>query len=159
MVKSKRHNNTSFPIKGPAYQDPSKIYYRELAAEGVRAKKDWQNFDPRGNVYLIGNKSLGWYKIGLTRDCEAPDKRFKTIQNGVPFELDVLRYWFVPFARSFEKLLHYEFSGKVVRGEWFCFPETELEGVIAKIKEWADKVPNMPNQQDTAQMLNVGADD
>lgn len=157
MIKSKKYSNSSFVPRGSKSDiDPNKVYYREYEAEGIRAKKDWQNFDPKGNVYLIGNKALGYYKIGLTRDCEAPDKRFKTIQNGVPFELDVLRYWFVSHARSFEKLLHYEFRENIIRGEWFGFPADDLDGVLAKIKEWANKAPGIPaslnNQQDAGQM-------
>src|ERR1700689_2195992 len=106
---------------------PHKIYYRELEAEGIRAEKDWMNFDPKGSVYLLGNKALGWYKIGLTRNNEAPDIRFKTVQQGVPFDLDFVRYWFVSHARSFEKLLHYELQGNKVRGEWFSFPVSILD--------------------------------
>lgn len=158
MITSRRYRNTHFPVKGSQKQDPHKVYYRELEAEGIRAKRDWQNFDPQGNVYIIGNKKLGYYKIGLTRDCEAPDKRWRTIQNGVPFELDVLRYWFVSHARSFEKLLHYEFRERLIRGEWFSIHENDLDDVIGKVKEWADKVPVLNYQQDTAQNSDVGSD-
>jgi hypothetical protein len=160
VIRSKRYARNSAPVKGSKKDfDPSKIYYREYEAEGIRAKKDWQNFDPKGNVYLIGNKALGYYKIGLTRDCEAPDKRFRTIQNGVPFELDVLRYWFVSHAGSFEKLLHYEFREQLIRGEWFSFPADNLESVLSKIKEWANKVPSLNNQGVAGQNPVVGKND
>jgi hypothetical protein len=140
---------------------PHKIYYRELETEGQRAEKDWMTFDPKGSVYLIGNKALGWYKIGLTRNNEAPDVRFKTIQQGVPFDLDFVRYWFVPHARSFEKLIHYEMRGSKIRGEWFSFPSSTLDDVVARIQSWADKVPvmddSLENQQDTDKMVTVRA--
>jgi hypothetical protein len=108
--------------------------------EEARAQKDWMTFDPKGYVYLLGNKKLEYYKIGLTRSLETPDFRFQTIQQGVPFELDVLHYWFASHAQSFEKLVHHEYKAKKIRGEWFRFTADELPEVVAKIKSLADKV-------------------
>ncbi len=119
------------------------LFKKNWYSERDRAKKDWASFDAKGNVYLIGSKPLGWYKIGLTRDCEAPDKRFKTIQHGVPFEIDYLKYWFVSHAGSFEKLLHYEFRENVIRGEWFSFSAEVLPSIVIRIQELADQVPAM----------------
>jgi hypothetical protein len=137
-----------------------RTYYRELEAEGIRADRDWQSFDPSGNVYLIGCKALNFYKIGLTRDKEVPDKRFKTIQQGVPFDLDYLKYWFVTHARSFEKLLHYEFQSYRIRGEWFKFTPEDLLVITARIKELSDKikvVKYLSNDEHPQEKVPLGA--
>lgn len=108
--------------------------------ENARAEKDWTNFDPKGYVYLIGNKALCFYKIGLTRSLETPDTRFRTIQQGIPFDLDVLHYWFVTHAQAFERLIHYELQANKIRGEWFKFGAEDLPSIVVKIKGFADKV-------------------
>ncbi len=109
--------------------------------EEARAQRDWQSFDAKGTVYLLGNRSLCFYKIGLTRNALVPEARWRTIQQNVPFDLDVLRYWFVSHAQSFERLLHYEFRANKIRGEWFRFKEQDLEAVVTKAGELASKVP------------------
>jgi hypothetical protein len=114
--------------------------------EENRAQKDWSSFDPKGCVYLIGNKTLNFYKIGLTRNTESPDSRFKAIQQGIPFDLDFIRYWFVNHAESFERLLHYEFQDKRIRGEWFKFSFDDIDVITLKIKTLADKVPPPPEE-------------
>lgn len=117
--------------------------------ENARAARDWTGFDPKGNVYLIGNKALNYYKIGFTRSLERPDDRFKTVQQGIPFDLDVLHYWFVSHAQSFERLLHYEFQDKKIRSEWFKFLPEELPDTVTKIKAFADKVlPTADDQEE-----------
>lgn len=113
-------------------------YREDHNREMGRAERNWETFDPSGNVYIIGNKGLGYYKIGLTRNTEAPDKRFKTIQNSVPFEMDTIRYWFASHAGAFERLLHYTFVDKKLRGEWFGFTAEELEGVLVRIKHLSE---------------------
>lgn len=117
-------------------------YKEDHLRESGRAERNWETFDPSGNVYLIGSKALGYYKIGLTRNTEAPDKRFKTIQNSVPFELDVLKYWFASHAGAFERLLHYTFVDKKLKGEWFGFAADELEAVVERIKYLAEIASN-----------------
>lgn len=124
-------------------------YQQELRKESGKAKRDWATFDPKGNVYLIGNKELGFYKIGLTRSAETPDTRFKTIQRSVPFELDVLRYWFVSHAGSFEKLLHYEFKDYQIRGEWFKFSADILDQIVEQIKTLHHKATSSTSNEES----------
>lgn len=72
-----------------------------------------------GSVYLVGNRSLSWYKIGLTYNPIA--KRFRGIQNGVPFQVELLAHQRVgQQAEHVEAHLHSSFSQRRVRGEWFC---------------------------------------
>jgi hypothetical protein len=115
------------------------------AVEKYKEKEagEYVSWTPTGYVYLLGNKSFCFYKIGLTQSLETPGVRFKTIQQGVPFDLEVCRYWYVKYVHAFERLLHYTFESKNIRGEWFKFEAEELDGVIATIdrlvKEITDK--------------------
>ncbi len=77
-------------------------------------------------VYLFGSKEHGWYKIGVSINVE---KRLKQVSMGVPFFLERIASWRIPWyvtAESKERMLHKEFADKRRTGEWFALTETDL---------------------------------
>jgi len=80
------------------------------------------------NIYLIGNKSKGLYKIGCCRIKKSPQTRLKELQTGCPFPLKVFEVFQTKFGLKLERALHRRFMAqrtdqdgeeKLV-GEWFC---------------------------------------
>ena len=67
-------------------------------------------------VYII--KIEKYVKIGFT---ENPIKRIKSIQGGLPSDLDVLLL--IEGTMELEKKLHYQFKEDRNRGEWFFFSQ------------------------------------
>jgi len=66
-------------------------------------------------IYIIGNKLLDVCKIGFS---DRPQTRIKSIQSGVPFDLEILSIQ--GGDRDKEKELHTLLESCRVRGEWFC---------------------------------------
>ena len=110
------------------------LYLEALAKQKARETGDWSSFDPKGLIYIVGNKELSYYKIGLTHKSSNPDTRFTAIQQGIPFDLNFIKYWFTKYVWAFERLVHYEFREKHIRGEWFRFQDTELQDVTSRIE-------------------------
>lgn len=121
----------------------NKLYQEALEKYQAKEAGEWVKWTPTGYIYLLGNKSLCFYKIGLTQSLETPDTRFKQVEQGVPFEFDLVRYWYVKYVHAFEKLTHYVYESKRIKGEWFKFLPEEIEDVItqigATVKECTDK--------------------
>lgn len=80
-------------------------------------------------VYFLSAKSENFpVKIGIT---EARAGRFRTIQNALPFEVEVIGM--VPVKDPiFERRLHRQFAGSRLRGEWFA-RSPELLAAIEKL--------------------------
>lgn len=77
-------------------------------------------------VYVMIDKNTGYYKIGRSKN---PEKREKTLQSEKP----TIEMIFNEDARiRDEKKLHYIFSDKRIRGEWFDLNGTDLN----KIREY-----------------------
>jgi len=87
------------------------------------ASKNVKNFADSQGVYVIGNKAMGFCKIGIACDVQ---RRLKSIQTGCPYPLEV--WFFKPMkkARSIERQLHQQFSGYQMSGEWFSAKVFEL---------------------------------
>jgi len=125
----------------------SKAYKLAVGKELSKQDDNWWKYLTRGYVYLCGNKSLCFYKIGLTQKMADPVNRVRGIQQGVPFELDIVKTWYVEFARPFEQLLHYTFQDKHLRGEWFQFKAEELPEIYEKIKELTERVSRITHDE------------
>jgi hypothetical protein len=89
-------------------------------------------------VYLIGNNSVGLYKIGATSSLK---KRLKTNQTGCPYSLEIIFYFESEFAYKLEKLLHKDFgqfkkdeNDNYIKGEWFSLKEEQLNSFLNKCK-------------------------
>src|SRR5205807_4039651 len=67
-------------------------------------------------IYAVSAKADNFpIKIGVTKDHRG---RFGSLQNSLPYELDVLGIWKVR-DYSAERLLHRKFEHIRLRGEWF----------------------------------------
>lgn len=85
-------------------------------------------------VYLIGNKSVGLYKIGVAR---VPQKRLKSNQTSCPFKLETIHLFESKFAYKIEKIIQQHFSAfkkdeneNDIQGEWFCFGQTQIDSFL-----------------------------
>lgn len=123
----------------PKSSKARRAYEAAYAKDQMEQKGHWEKWYPKGYAYLLGNKALGFYKIGLTQKLQAPDARFREIQQGVPFDLDVVHYWFVMYVHAFERLLHHTFRENSIRGEWFKFNFEDIKGVTDKIRTLAEE--------------------
>ena len=76
-----------------------------------------------GYVYLIGNKSLNWYKIGFSKRVE---DNFGLSENAVPFVIEIVHVWETKIPRSLEQTLHEQVTDKRPPAEWFRLSERDI---------------------------------
>ncbi len=80
------------------------------------------------NIYLIGNKSKGLYKIGICKITKSPEIRLKEWKTGCPFPIKIFDVFQSKYRTKVEKALHRRFAHQKkdqegeedLRGEWFC---------------------------------------
>lgn len=77
-----------------------------------------------GYVYLIGNTTYGWYKIGKSK---APDFRFSSLVINCPVPLERLVLTETTDMNQLETLLHTEFTLQRLHGEWFTLSTADIE--------------------------------
>jgi hypothetical protein len=66
-------------------------------------------------VYLFGNRELGWFKIGKSRNIE---NRFKDLCCVLPFPIEQIEIFECDDPGFVEVQLHRHFASKRMRGEW-----------------------------------------
>lgn len=76
-----------------------------------------------GYVYLIQSPT-GHYKIGHTSN---PDKRIKTFESKLPFEIEFIHLICTEDRFALEKELHRKFAQQRVRGEWFKLTSADVD--------------------------------
>ena len=80
-------------------------------------------------VYVIKHKGKSSiYKIGKSADFH---QRFETIQSYNSAELEVVLVQKTSLNDYLEKILHFEFKSKKIRGEWFDLSKED----VARLKE------------------------
>jgi hypothetical protein len=67
-------------------------------------------------VYLFGNRELGWFKIGKSRNI---GNRFKDLCCVLPFSIEQIDVFECKDPGFVEVQLHRHFASKRMRGEWF----------------------------------------
>lgn len=75
-------------------------------------------------VYLIGNRSLNYYKIGYARNVER-----RMVALNTPFSIELFKKAWTASrwgAQVVEKQLHRLFKDKHLRGEWFHDIDVEI---------------------------------
>lgn len=78
-----------------------------------------------GNVYIMLNNKTLFTKIGFT--TKEPKYREKTLRSEEP-DIKLIKYW--PNATLKDEMhLHYVFSKKKVRGEWFDLSQEDIEKI------------------------------
>lgn len=90
--------------------------------------------DNKYYVYFISDDH-GHCKIGITNNMRS---RIKNLQNGCPYELDVVKIAIVEnetVARAVEDYWHYVFKDKHIRGEWFKLTKREIYNVHTEEEE------------------------
>ena len=74
-------------------------------------------------IYLVGSRKYCWFKI---RTSTSFDKRFRSLQQGVPFTLEPCYVISVCRGLYVEQLLHKHFHASRLHGEWFTLTEAEV---------------------------------
>ena len=93
----------------------SKYYFEIKHGKKVESVEFRNSF-----VYLMHNKTNGYYKIGKSNN---PKFRERTLQSQEP-DVELIAKWEVDSNE--EKLLHKKFKDKRVRGEWFALDEEDV---------------------------------
>jgi len=80
-------------------------------------------------VYLMHDKSNGFYKIGISKD---PQYRERTLQSEKPTIEKICAKEFPtrPIAEAIESALHKSYGAKRLRGEWFNLDEADVINII-----------------------------
>lgn len=78
---------------------------------------DYKIFDSQNHVYLVGNKKLNYYKVGVAVNIQ---KRINGLSS--PFEVELMAH--IALKNRFQALdveagLHRLYLKKNIRGEWF----------------------------------------
>ena len=106
-------------------------------------------------VYVIKHKGKSSiYKIGKSADFH---QRFETIQSYNPAELEVVLVQKTSLNNYLEKILHFEFKSKKIRGEWFDLSKED----VARLKELVSNLDSIEflqaNYENTyKQMIRCG---
>jgi len=90
-------------------------------------------------IYFIGNKDMGWVKIGHTGTLRS---RLSAIQTSCQFKVSVLGTMRVTreSAIDSEAMLHRRFSANRLNGEWFGITEQLLEFIASNCDPEPTKV-------------------
>jgi hypothetical protein len=88
----------------------------------------WVDEHTRPSVYFIEALTSGFVKIGYSQN---PQERLKSLQNGVPFELVIIKT--IKGTAEDEREIHRRFYKHRVRGEWYKFNQ--------EIKDFIDEMP------------------
>jgi hypothetical protein len=115
--------NTSIPPQPPQAGIISHISFPKLRYCSFRAV-----LNRMGCVYLVGSKAYGMYKIGYSKNDD-PTKRTRSVAQGVPFHIEILKFWVVENPKTLEKALHNYFRNRKVKGEWFRLKRADLDRV------------------------------
>ena len=83
-------------------------------------------------IYVIGDAEQSVVKIGWSRD---PRKRRVGLQTSSPFPLSL--WWVTEGGRDLEEMLHLQFAGQGLGGEWFDFPRRDA---VARVKEAVERL-------------------
>jgi len=87
-----------------------------------------------GFVYLIGNSTFRWYKIGKSK---TPEVRVQDLGVLLPFKIKVFGVWKAHDHTALERLLHEKYSEKRINGEWFEFNSATVAELFAYLPEEA----------------------
>lgn len=78
----------------------------------------------KGYIYII--EIDGYFKIGRTKDIK---KRLVSIKTSNANKEKVVLLLEVPYYKSAEKLLHFKFRRKRIKGEWFSLTKEDIEDI------------------------------
>jgi len=109
------------------YRDESMRYsIQSLSNKKIHQEKpEFEN----GYVYLIKCVNTTFYKIGISKINY--NARLSTMQSGCPYELKFINAIHSPDYRNIERVLHFKFQSKRIRGEWFDLDDIEF-GILQK---------------------------
>jgi hypothetical protein len=83
-----------------------------------------------GYVYLIGNPTFRWYKIGKSK---TPELRIQNLGILLPFKIEVIGIWKAQNHSLMESTLHEQFKANRINGEWFYFPKKEVMALFESL--------------------------
>ena len=79
-------------------------------------------------VYFIGNKEYNICKIGFSK---RPYRRIKTIQDSIPFKLEI--FDIIEGDFELEKMLHLKNKDFLIKGEWFQLDKIKELGLFGDL--------------------------
>lgn len=85
-------------------------------------------------TYLMFDKTLGLYKIGISK---TPEFRERTLQGQQP-QIELLekrKFTTRIYAKNLEKELHLKFKKSRTRGEWFKLSKLDIREIVEILKE------------------------
>lgn len=88
--------------------------------------------EPAGYVYLVREKSEGYFKIGRTRK---PQDRMATFDVKLPLIVGYICLIPSENMRALESALHRRFASKRVNGEWFALDAEDVAHIISLSNE------------------------
>lgn len=89
-----------------------------------KVKLPTNNFDKKESkkkTYLMIDRNTNYYKIGKS---ETPKFREKTLQSEKP-TIELIHV----INKDIEKVLHYKFAHKRIRGEWFSLNQKDVDSI------------------------------
>ena len=107
---------------------------KQMVCSNCRKNREQEKIKYKGYIYLIGNKEMGIYKIGMSQQ---PKERYKAFQTKLPFEVKIIHQIGVDDMTKAEKRLHNYFNQKKTHGEWFQLDEQEVT-LILRAKEFIE---------------------
>ncbi|WLD91766.1 GIY-YIG nuclease family protein [Alkalihalobacillus sp. AL-G] len=89
-------------------------------------KKKNENKNKKGYVYLIQEDYSYRYKIGRARSL---DNRIHLFKVDLPFNIELIHYFYCENYGELELMLHKYFETKRVKGEWFDLNSKDIEWI------------------------------
>ena len=106
------------------FEETKQHFY--LLFENENAKK----INGKGFVYLVRHGNSSKVKVGWTRTEKGVEGRLRSMQTGNPELLTILSYFRVSSSKT-EKMIHFYFEKKRIRGEWFELSEEDCENILS----------------------------
>ncbi len=83
-----------------------------------------------GYVYLIGNSTFHWYKIGKAK---TPEIRVSDLGILLPFKIKIFGIWKAQNHSLMETALHERYAKARINGEWFTFSDKSVQEIYTTI--------------------------
>jgi hypothetical protein len=81
-----------------------------------------------GYVYLVGNRTFRWYKIGKSTRATI---RVTELGILLPFRIEVIAVWKAENHDELERLLHERYAASRINGEWFSFRSETVSAILS----------------------------
>jgi hypothetical protein len=98
-----------------------KVEQERNTIEGLATERERRTKEEPKSLYLMKDKNNGYYKIGISQDCEY---RERTLQSEKP-NIELVGQW--KSLDKYERAWHDYFKKNNTRGEWFTLNKVQVE--------------------------------